>query len=220
MRAVQSNLNFPCIHKNKYELRVCNDFKSSAEEIEIEISQSLDDALLKLKSNGVGVAYCQIDAVVKKADFKTFFAECPKIGCGVVLIETENGGLYCEKCSTGYNSAFTNIELSVNVNIDGNEIAMVTNGHAGLNFLKINSAEFAYIHMYKSDDLMSKIAELAGQQFGLMVKIVAKTSGIHQYVIENITQLEQCDNSLTQSKQENEKDSSGESGNRRKRRRN
>lgn len=137
MRAVSSNPIFPCIHKNKYELRMGNDFKWSEVVIEIEkeICESLDEALDKHKSNGV--AYWQTDATIKSAALNTFVAECPKMGCGGIMIETEVGALFCDKCSTTYNTASMNVRLAIDVNAAGNAISMVTTGQAGLDLLKV-----------------------------------------------------------------------------------
>lgn len=83
------------------------------------------------------------------------------------------------------------------------------------------------MHAYKNDELISKIAALVEQQFGLLVKISSNASGIPIFFIENVTSLEQSNNSLTQSSNSSEQGNdlsaqkeNGNGGSRRKRRRN
>lgn len=143
----------------------------------------LSEAIIACEAKGV--AYCETNAMVKKAEIKTFSAECPNVQCGAAVIENELGFMLCEMCSIEYNACNHNVSLSVDVTIADSSYKMLSYGFA---FLNMGSFEFIHMYLYNKASLLSKINALSGREFFLIVKMSMNSSANMDFVIENVTE--------------------------------
>lgn len=198
VKVVQSNPSFPCIHKNRFELRLRHDFTYKEEEEDIDICETLDEALAKQKLKGI--AYWQTDGTIEMAKLNQVFAQCPKRRCSGKMFHDEKNTLICEKCGDEYKTCFQHVHLDVDVMVGNTIHQMVSSGSATFDLLKMDSATFTYMNHYKTDEVASSIASLKKQKFSFLVKVSSETT----YIIESAKLV-------STSKRENADDSDSDS---------
>lgn len=106
-------MNFQCLHKNQFELRLCSDFECSEEAGKNDkICESFVDAMQNQTLHGIGY-WNMVNGIIKSAQLNKFAAECPKVDCGGGMIETESSAMLCEKCNVLYNAPMGNLKHEI-----------------------------------------------------------------------------------------------------------
>lgn len=175
-----ANPNFACINLKNFELLPQQDFKweqtaaLDSSLIEKEICETLVEAIQAC--NDKGMAYLRTIATVKKAEIRSFSAECPNVRCAGNVFENENESMICQKCGIEYNACNHNVALGIDVSIDNSTYKMVSKGNASFAFLAMGSFEFIHSYAYEKIALMAKIEALSGQKFSLLLKMTMNSA--------------------------------------------